>query len=719
MTQAASSVVADHAAKFSDTRLRQAALVGQERALASEHTRLTKEIALAQAQLEIAPKVEVAFEYLQERAHRRAVGELEGLLTAFVEDVVPQAGTIRLELGTERQAPALDIFLDNGGELESILDGNGGGLTNAVVTGLAFSALAKSENRQLMVLDEPDCWLKARYIPAFTKVIAQVANPTEEAPGCQTLMISHNDVGLMDEGAHLQELHMEMDPEAYATRAGLAVRYEGEAGPCAYVTWEEGGGRNGTLVIRYRNDATADADNNALTKGYPWVQSLSGARPWADRDAPGLRAIEVFNLRHHAYTRMELSSGLNVLAGDINAGKSTLYFASLRAVAYGETDDTMIRHGAAFCRIRLELESGVVVELERRRKGNPRVLYRVFQDGMMLHEGSPGKKNSVPDFVQNVLKVSKIDDLDVQLRSQKEPVFLLNETSSRRANILSVGREAGILQQVMELHRVKLRRTRDSLRRNEPEHATLSRKLKAMEPLASLQSLSELLADTLAHLQNEGKSILALSSLLVELENTDAVLRAVDAAGADVPAPALPLLADTQAMLSLINELAENDAISGVPLPGVAPAVPDARGYALVQTLASMISELEKVELLAGLPLPQEAPAVPDAARFAKTEALARMVTELAQCDGVAILAERLPGEPVAQSLYDTQAILTRGLALRQADEELAELEKVLAAGEASLAQANSDYEAVKAELGVCPACERPFDGHAHARHHH
>ncbi len=715
MTQVASVVVADYAAKFSDARLRQAALVGQERALASEHTRLTKEIALAHAGLEIAPKVEVAFEYLQERAHRRAVGELEGLLTAFVEDVVPQAGTIRLELGSERQAPALDIFLDNGGELESILDGNGGGLTNAVVTGLAFSALAKSDNRQLMVLDEPDCWLKARYIPAFTKVIAQVANPSEEAPGCQTLMISHNDVGLMDEGAHLQELHMEMDLEAYAARAGLAVRYEGDIAPCAYVTWEEGGGRNGTLLVRYRNDAAADADNNALTKGYPWVQSLSGARPWADRDAPGLRAIEVFNLRHHAYTRLELSSGLNVLAGDINAGKSTLYFASLRAVAYGETDDTMIRHGAASCRIRLELESGKVVELERRRKGSPRVIYRVYQDGELLHEGRPETKNAVPDFVQSVLKISKIDDLDVQLRSQKEPVFLLNESPARRANILSVGREAGILQQVMELHRVKMRRTRDALRRNEPEHATLSRKLKALEPLASLQTLSDLLADTLTQLQGDEKTIQSLSGLVVELQAVDAILDAADLAGADLPAPSVPQLVDTQRMFSLIEDLSANAEICALALPAAAPSVPDARGYTYAQTLAVIVGELEKVELIAGLPLPKDSPAAPDVTQFAKATGLALLVEDLAQCESVAVLGERLPSAPVAQSLYDTQAILASGLALRQADEDLAEMEKGLATGEAAFAQAREDFETVKEELGVCPACERPFDGHAHA----
>jgi hypothetical protein len=711
------------AQRFSNVRLRLAALAGQDAAIAAERTALARGIALAKAQVELAPQVDTAFEYLQEKAHARAVGELEGLLTAFVEDVVPQAGTIRLELGTERQAPALDVFLDNGGELESVLDGNGGGLTNAVVTGLAFSALARSGNRQLMVLDEPDCWLKARYVPAFTKVLAQVANPEGEAPGCQTLMISHNDVGLMDEGAHLQELRLEMDPAAFAARAGLALRYEGEPGPCAWVTWEVGApGSRGTVVVRYRKDEAADADNDALTKGFPWVQSLSGARAWENDTVAGIRAIEVFNLRHHVYTHLELSSGLNVLAGDINAGKSTLYLTALRAIAYGETDDTMIRHGADSCRVRLILEKGIELEVERRRKGSPRVLFRMFEGGALTHEARPETKNAVPDFIAEALGVYRIDDLDVQLRSQKQPVFLLNESPARRAKILSVGREAGLLQQMAERQRLELRRAREALRRDEPRHALLSRKLKALESVGELQALASLMQESLEHLQGLESEIKALESVLPRIERAKATLQlASDALAGGVTLPVAPALSDCARMAHVADALEERAKILRVArlVPARMPAPPAAERLAQGARLAHYIDRLEHGRGIAALPVLAQVPVLQErGVRMAG--ALEGMVGRMAKVYTLAHADIRLPAIAHSPQLFDVAKLLSMGKACSNAIQAQEEGVREYKKAQDALAAGVSALEAARARIGVCPLCEQPMDSHAgHSRHSH
>src|SRR5690606_37550474 len=131
-----------------------------------------------------------------------------------------------------------------------------------------------------------------------------------------------------------------------AALMGATVRYIGDESQCAYVVWSEGEkGSKPTLDVIYRHDAFADEENNALTKGFPVVTSMSGVRPW-EAEQPGVRWIEVENLRRQVKTRLALSPGLNVLTGDINSGKSTLYFTALRAIAYGELEDSMIRHGA-------------------------------------------------------------------------------------------------------------------------------------------------------------------------------------------------------------------------------------------------------------------------------------------------------------------------------------------------------------------------------------
>ena len=110
--------------RYDALKMRYASLQGRARELQVQRTRLVRDISLAKARIELAPQATEVFNYLQEQAHARAVGEFEELLSAFVSDVVPDAGKIHLELGTERGAPALDILLDNGGDLENILEGN-------------------------------------------------------------------------------------------------------------------------------------------------------------------------------------------------------------------------------------------------------------------------------------------------------------------------------------------------------------------------------------------------------------------------------------------------------------------------------------------------------------------------------------------------------------------------------------------------------------------
>lgn len=695
-------------------QMRFSALQGQAKDLNTRRTQLAKEISLAKGRIELAPEAMKVFTYLQEKAHARAVGDFEDLLSAFVSDVIPDAGKIRLELGTDRNAPSLDILLDNGGDVEDIYSGNGGGLTNVVVTALGFSALSRTSNRQLMLLDEPDCWLKSVNVPAFTKVIAEVANPRSlpdgtTSAGCQTLMVSHNDVSLMDEGAHLQDIRVERDLAAYAARLGAPIRYVGDETACAHVVWIPSKDRvSGHIEVRYRPEVESDPEQNALTRGFAYVESISGARAW-EPELPGLRWLEVQNLRRHVFTRLDLSSGLNVLTGDVNSGKSTLLFVALRAMAYGETDDSQLRHGADEAVIRLGLENDVVLEMVRSRKGSPKVMFRRYEAGVLTNEGRQETRGGVPAFIGDTLKIHRVDELDVQLRHQKQPVFLLNESPTRRARLLSVGRESGLLQALIEKHRTALRADKDRVRRDEGTLNEMSRTLGALAPLASLGPLNEILVELLTGLQSSLEKEKQLRAALAKLEQVQGTAQLATAVAGDIEAlPAAPVLKDASTIVRAIQRIERHAGLARLPLPGSVPVASKLQDTSL---LASVISQLSKTDGLRLLPIP---PGVPTAPALGDAAGLAALVRKLVQYD-LGALRTLLPAEVATPSQKDVSDLVRVGLRLGSLATQLEELAQHEAAATAELVAAQQAVDELKRELGCCPVCDQAFTGF----HHH
>ncbi|WP_126223591.1 ATP-binding protein [Burkholderia ambifaria] len=644
--------------RFQSLQLRLASLQGQAAELNTQKTRLTRNIALAKARIELAPQAAEVFNYLQEKAHARAVGEFEDLLSAFLADVVPETGSIHLEVGTERGAPALDILLDNGGKLEDILDGNGGGLTNVVVTGLVYASLARTDNRPFVVLDEPDCWLKATRVPAFTRVIAEVANPrTLEdgavAPGCQTLMISHNDISLMDAGAHIMAL--------------------------------------------------ADED------GLPHVTSVSGARAWEDEVQVGVRWVEVENLRRHAKTRMELSPGLNVLTGDVNQGKSTLIITAFRAMAYGESDDSMIRHDTERAIVRMGLENRVVLEMMRNLKGAPKVLYRRYVDGTLVNEGRQETRGTVPDFITESLGIKRVDDLDIQLRSQKQPVFLLNEPPARRARLLSVGRESGLLQALIEKHRLELKRDRDQVKRDEIELNQVNRTLTALAPLAGMSSLTDILTGLLEDAKASDVKLSGLRAAVSRLATQEVRARLQARVTGQLDAAiVVPSLHDAKPLASLVSRIERTRDVARLPLPQDVPGLPVLTD---TQPLASLVARVARTRDAAHLPLPPDSPALP---ALTDTNPLASLIARLACGAQVARLAATLPRAPAVPEVADTTLLRRAGATLVQRGTGIDTANKDAQQALAEQEQAERDMRDLKNQLGVCPVCDTPFGEHNH-----
>jgi hypothetical protein len=529
-------------------------------------------------------------------------------------------------------------------------------------------------------------------------------------------MISHNDAAQMADGAHIQDLRLEYDVRDFANRFGVDVvevehKEDGKT-DCAYVVWVPGNGRGkDTIEIRYRAKGEGDDERNALTKGYPFPVSVEGARAWGAPDEVGVRWIEVTNVRSHVRTRLNLSSGLNVLTGPNNAGKSNLYFTSLRAMAYGESDESMIRHGADSAIVRIGLEGDVVLEMVRSRKGSPKVLYRRFIAGKMVNEGRPETNGAVPEFISESLRVQRVDDLDIQLRSQKSPVFLLDESPSRRARLLSVGRESGLLQDLIEKHRLELKRDREQVKRDEIELNLVNRKLLALSPLAGMSALKDIMDMTLEEAKQGLVTIGRMRATVARLAPLVPLARLrvciADKLAVDIT---VPKLKDTKPLSDVIVRLALNVDVARLPVPPAAPAVP---ALADTRELAVLIDRLRRgahaAVLEAALPQP---PKVPD---LADTGSLGALVSRLQTTAYALVLGAHLPTAPAIPTVHDTTGLRRIGVTLAKGKQALEAAGSEEHAVQAELTKAEQDLQKTKDEVGVCPLCSTPFG----QEHHH
>lgn len=600
--------------RFEKATLVHSRLTGQREAAERRCTELTQSVAQAKARLSLAEEVQHVFRTLQNRAHERSLGAFERLLSAIVRDVLEEKGDVRLVLSTRGNTPALDIRIENAGHLEDALDGNGGAVANVLSAGLRFAALSRTGNRRLMVLDEPDCWITPERVPSFVSVIAQVSHSI----GVQSFFISHHDAAYFEDKVN---------------------------------------------VVRFSRDATGRVRAETML---PIVDN------WADDEQEGIRSIELVNFRAHEHTVVPCLPGATAFIGDNDLGKSTAIVSSFRAVAYGESDDSMVRHGADECRVVLHLERGRRLVWTRNPKRNPVVLYQLYEGDTLVAEGRPSTRNTAPDWVVAELGISRVDDLDVQLGNQKAPVFLLDQSSSRRAQILSVGRESGHLSALMARYEEVRRGDRERVRSGEMELRRVTYAVNCARKLDATVELIERARPLLASLEAVAARSDRLHAMLERLAQGEAAV-ARHAAESQTLAtlPEVPELLDTVALQRLIDRIEHGSALARIH-PQWSDVTP---------------------------------PALFDEARMRE------LIERLSRGEQHAALLQALPAAvPALPTLHELEGLRRCGEVVARAQKARNDAQAQLAQVERECETAAQALEALKDELGgQCPLCGSAF----------
>lgn len=171
-------------------------LRGIQRRLHQEQTRDQSELAAVKARIELYPKVAAALQSLSEKLFQELLGTLEQKLTIALQEVLGQPLTFHAEASADqRSGVTVELKLKMAGKDVSIMDGSGGSVANVLSVGLRMFALASldpAKHARVLILDEPDCWLRPDLVPRLAKIIADAGR----ALGFQVILISHHDINV-------------------------------------------------------------------------------------------------------------------------------------------------------------------------------------------------------------------------------------------------------------------------------------------------------------------------------------------------------------------------------------------------------------------------------------------------------------------------------------------------------------------------------------------
>lgn len=248
-----------------------------------------------------------------------------------------------------------------------------------------------------------------------------------------------------------------------------------------------------------------------------------------NRTATGIRVIkriEIIDFMAHKRTVLDLDPGLTVLTGPNNTGKSAVVEA-IRSVAENPPPGSVIRHGARKTLVRLELDSGQVVEWDRTPS---RALYRIIQAPSEAQENSvepePYAKfgRTPPDDVRALLRLDPIQTetgkVDIHIGNQRYPIFLLDQSGAQAASFFAASTEAEYLLQMQQ----ELKARTDSAKRRRKEIVrNLEQLEQAMKRYADLPGISARIerAEGLHEKLRQNRQILpALQQAIGTLEET-------------------------------------------------------------------------------------------------------------------------------------------------------------------------------------------------------
>lgn len=486
-----------------------------------------KKVGQAKYRLSLKEEIEAVLLDIQDTNHKRTVGMYETLLTQILKEVLGSTKKVKLDIYVKAGRPALDIFLDNDGQRESILQGSGGAVANVISAGLRFIALSRAGCRKFIVLDEADCWLATARVPYFANVIAKMGQEL----GVQTLVISHHPQDFFYDSANtIVQLNSSVN--------GVIAQY----------------------VKHEENEIYQSED---------------------------IESIELVNFMSHAHTNIPIGNGMTIIQAGNDVGKSVIVTA-MSAISDGAFKSEYVRHDTEFSEVTLHFRSKESITCRRVLKTNTKDRYSISyrktdSAGKVTHEGP--YKDELPVWVTDMIGIQKQDDLDIQIGSQYTPIFLLDESPSVRAKILSVGGEINHIVTMQEKYKAKVTEDKTTVKSGEIEVGMLRKKVSILKALLIYTSDID---DALVLLDNIDSNVKLIQKVEV-ISNNILTKEVVKSITLDYSVPAGLVFNDVTKLNTLIKSLKNEQFI-----PADISSLPLKLELNDVARIDSVINELNK-----------------------------------------------------------------------------------------------------------------------------
>lgn len=423
----------NHQALINDCLKEAFILQGKLLSLKEEKSSVISRVEKAKKWLAKQPDFVNFIQHLQSILHQNNIGAFSELLSYFVRDVLKKDKDIILDLYTYHNLPALKIEAINNGFRENIYEGNGGSVANIVSTGLRLIALSRMTNRKFIILDEPDCWLKPEHVPLFATIIGEISQKLN----IQTVIISHHHWSNFKDFGRVIDLKIE--------------------------------GPHLTTEIIHDTPYEPLKNNNVINK------------------------IILKKLMSHYDTHYELHPHLTCITGENDIGKSVLATA-LKAVAYADSSDSYIMHNESEAQIIIEFDNKQVLwqrVLKTTEDFPQKVKFSLYENNNLI--ASEFSAHNTPTFIQDTLNISVVEDIDIHIGNQKQPVFLLSSDvkPQERAKILSLGKESIIIQKIMENIKDLTRQNKHIVKEGEERFNYIERQLAVLSNIDSIANKCE------------------------------------------------------------------------------------------------------------------------------------------------------------------------------------------------------------------------------------
>jgi exonuclease SbcC len=228
--------------------------------------------------------------------------------------------------------------------------------------------------------------------------------------------------------------------------------------------------------------------------------------------------VKIENFQSHENTIIDFDSGLNIITGPSDNGKSAIIRA-VKWVLFNEPRGTeFIRQGTTTAKVTLEMDNGNTIIRERSSSKNRFTVLYPEKEAVTFE----GFGNEIPQEVVDAHGITKayLDNSlssSINIAEQLEGPFLLSETGSVRAK--AVGRLIGlhIIDRAIKNSNVDLRRENQSKDRVSNELKEVESTLKEYEYLKEVE----------IKLEKSGQIINRLSEVLVRKKKLEANLKSI------------------------------------------------------------------------------------------------------------------------------------------------------------------------------------------------